>query len=172
MRGPDPVGLTGPVRDAVTAQVPGAPPVELRGARRILSDALLPQRTGAIIVGGMGLAALILAAVGLYGQVQFAVTRGRHELAVRLALGGRGQDLLLVVLRKGFLLAAAGTVLGVAAAAALAPALGAFLGPVSPRDPPTYAAVVGAYVLVAFLASWLPARRAARVPPAEALHGG
>ena len=99
------------------------------------------------------------------------MTRDTHELGVRLALGGSGSDVLAVVLRKGFLLVALGTAVGVALALVAVPTLGAFLAGVSPKDPLTYAVVILSFGAVALLACWLPARRAARISPTEALRG-
>lgn len=171
LRSTSPETLTGTVRQVVAAALPGHPAVELRPARRTLHVALFPQRIGAVLVGGMGLAALFLAAVGLYGLIQFTVSRDRHELGVRLALGGSRSDLLAVVLRKGFALVAAGTALGAALALVAAPALRPFLAGVSPRDPGTYAAVVLVFGAVGLLASWLPARRAGPIQPSSVLRG-
>lgn len=171
LRAPSPEMISEDVRRAVAEVLPGHSTVGLRPARRTLLDALLPQRMGAVLVGGMGLAALFLAAVGLYGLVQFTVSRDRHELGVRLALGGSRSDLLAVVLRKGFALVAAGTVLGAALALVAAPALRPFLAGVSPRDPGTYAAVVLVFGAVGLLASWLPARKAGRIQPSSVLRG-
>ena len=166
-----PLELAGALDAVVRSAVPGHPRVALVGARARLDTALLPQRVGSVLVGGMGFAALFLAAVGMYGLLQFTVTRDRHELGVRLALGGGAGDLLRVVLRKGLLLVAAGTALGLAISLVVAPGLGSFLAGVSPTDPLTYGAVVLSFVGVALLASALPARRAIRIQPIDALRG-
>lgn len=149
----------------------GHPRITLRTARQSLDDALLPQRIGSVIVGAMGLAALFLAGVGLYGLIQFTVARDTHELGVRLALGGGRRDLFLVVVRKGVALVAIGTAVGIAVALLLAPGLGGFLAGVSPADPVTYLGVIGCFGAVSLLASWLPARRALRIEATEALRG-
>lgn len=164
--------LVRPVRELVAAEVPEHRPVELRTARGVLDDSLLPQRVGALLIGGMGLAALLLASVGLYGLVHFTVARDRHEMGVRLALGGGRRHLMLQVLRKGFQLAGIGTLLGLAAALAAAPALETFLSGVSPADPLTYGAVLTCFSIVALLASVIPARKALRIEATEALRAG
>lgn len=169
LRASSPEAVTGEVRDLLARLRPGARPPVLTTPREVLDRALLPQRLGAVLVGAMGLMALLLAAVGLYGLVQYMVSRDRHELAVRLALGGSGGALLGAVLRKGALLVAAGTALGLGLAAVTAPALGGFLAGVSPIDPLTYASVALLFGAVALAASWLPARRAARIQPGAAL---
>lgn len=171
VRALDPLTVGDAVQRVIDARVAGHRRIRLRTARQVLDDALLPQRLGTAIIGAMGIAALFLAAVGLYGLIQFTVTRDTHELGVRLALGGGRGDLFMVVLRKGVSLVAIGTAVGVGLALLLAPGLAGFLGGVSPADPFTYAAVVACFAVVALLASWLPARRALRIPATEALRG-
>lgn len=171
VRAARPSALTAAVRDRVAEAVPGHGPVSLIPASEILRNALLPQRLGALLVGGMGLVALFLSGVGLYGLVHFTVSRTTHELGVRLALGGSRRDLVGVVLRKGFLLVAAGIALGLALAVPTGRALRGFLGEVSPTDPITYGVVVLVFGVVALAASWAPAMRAAAVSPTEALRG-
>jgi putative ABC transport system permease protein len=177
IRGPDALGSsaalgrTDAIQRAVSSLIPGHRRVQPRTSREILDNALVPQRVGALIVGAMGIMALFLAAVGLYGLIQFTVARDTHELGVRLALGGGRSDLVAVVLRKGFRLVAIGTTIGVAIALLGAPALEAFLNGVSPSDPLTYGAVVVCFALVSMLASWVPARRAMRIEASEALRG-
>jgi predicted permease len=171
LRADAPGALTQRVRQLVASELSAQPPVELRTARDVLSDALLPQRVASVLVGAMGLAALLLASVGLYGLVHFTVARDRHEMGVRLALGGGRRDLMLQVLRKGFRLAGIGTLLGLAVALVAAPALETFLAGVSPADPLTYGAVLACFGVVALAASVMPARRALRIEATEALRG-
>ena len=166
-----PLALTSAIGEVVRAAIPGHRRVQLGTGRQVLDSALLPQRLGSIIIGAMGIAALFLAAVGLYGLVQFTVARDTHELGVRLALGGSRRDLLMVVLRKGFTLVAVGTGVGVGIALFLAPGLEGFLAGVSPADPVTYLAVIGCFAGVALIASWVPARRALKIEATEALRG-
>lgn len=169
LRGADPRSLDAAVSDAVGFLSLERDRVRLTTAREVLDDALLPQRMAVRIVGGMGLAALLLATVGLYGLIQFNVSRDTRELGIRLALGGRPTDLARVVLSKGFTFVLLGTALGVAGALLFMPALGSFLGPVSPRDPATYVVVSLCFAAASALASWLPARRALRIEPTVAL---
>lgn len=128
LRAPAPASLSDEVRRVVDRHAPGRTSPVLSTPRQVLDLGLLPQRIAALVVGAMGMAALVLAAVGLYGLVQYTVSRKRHELAVRLALGGTGAALLPVVLGKGLLLVAVGTTVGVGLAALGAPALSGFLG--------------------------------------------
>lgn len=168
LRAADPASVSTAVGKLVRAVFPGARAPRLRTVDTVLDDALLPQRIGSVLVGAMGLGALLLASVGLYGLVHYTVTRDTHELGVRLALGGGRGDLLRIVLAKGFRLVA----IGVGVALLVAPALGPFLGEVSPFDPVTYGLVVACFAVVAAAASWLPARRTQTIDPAEALRGG
>jgi predicted permease len=168
-RAAGPETLAGEVGTLLARLRPGAGPPTLTTPRNVLDRALLPQRLGAVLVGAMGAIALMLTAVGLYGLIQYTVSRDRHELAVRLALGGSRGSLLTTVLRKGAVLVASGAVLGLALAALTAPVLETFLRGVSPTDPLTYGSVAVLFGAVALLASWIPARRAARIQPAVAL---
>ena len=92
-------------------------------------------------------------------------------MAIRVALGGSGVTVLGLVIRRGFLLVAAGVMVGVGIAVVAAPALSGFLGGVSPTDPLTYSVVVLTFCGAGLLASWLPARRAASIEPGEVLKG-
>lgn len=113
--------------------------------------------------------ALALGVVGLYGVLSYTVTQRRREIAIRLALGARQRDVRRQFVRAGVTLAAAGIVLGLGAATGVARLLGTLLYGVEPFDPLTYVAVALVLIAVALLASYLPARRASRVDPAEAL---
>lgn len=172
VRALNPDRSVGDIRRVVSSWSPGSRLPSVQTARAALDSALLPQRLGAALVGGMGLAALLLAVVGLYGLVQYTVTRQTPELAVRLALGGTGGSVRMIVVRRGFGLAAAGTLLGAGLAFLLTPALSGFLGSVGPRDPLVFGVVIATFVLVAFLASWMPARKASTIEPAQVLRGG
>lgn len=171
LRADDPANLTASVRTAVQAHAPGASPPRLAPARETLEAGLLAQRLGAALVGGIGLAALLLAAVGLYGLLQYSVTQDRQAFAVRLALGGRRTSIVGSVIRTSLILVGSGAAAGVFLAAVGSPVLSTFLLGVGPRDPLTYGAVVFLFLGVAVLASVLPARRAMSVPPAAVLRG-
>jgi putative ABC transport system permease protein len=117
-----------------------------------------------------GLAALFLAAVGLYGVMSFSVTARTHEMGVRLALGAPGGRLVWLVLRKSVGQLAIGLVIGLALAALAAGPLQIILYQVEARDPVVFGGVAATLALVGFAAAFIPARRAARVHPAEALN--
>jgi len=119
-----------------------------------------------ILLGGTGLA---LAIVGVYGVIAYLVVQRKHEFGVRLALGAEGGALQWMVVRQGLALGFAGVVLGTAAAIALARFLSAFLFGITARDPVTYVVVAASLALLAGVASYVPARRATKVDPLEAL---
>jgi putative ABC transport system permease protein len=117
----------------------------------------------------MGGVALLLAAVGLYGVMSFSVSRRTREMGVRMALGAEPGDVVLLVMKQGAGQLLVGLVLGLAGALAVSGLLAGFLFDVNPRDPATFGVIILILALTGLLASWIPARRATRVDPAEAL---
>jgi ABC-type antimicrobial peptide transport system permease subunit len=124
---------------------------------------------GAALLSIFGGLALLLAMIGVYGVMSYSVTQRSQELGIRMALGARASDVLLLVLKQGMVLAASGAALGVALALLLGRVVGTLLFGVSGRDPLTLAGVSAVLTLVALLACYIPARRAARVDPLVAL---
>jgi len=127
------------------------------------------QRFNASLLGTFALAALLLAAIGIYGLMAYAVTQRTREMGIRMALGARPRDVLSLVVRQGMTLAVLGIALGVAGALGATRLLASMLYGVTPTDPVTFASVAALLAAVALLACWLPARRAARVDPTVAL---
>ncbi len=123
------------------------------------------------IFGTTGVVGLLLAAIGVYGVLSYSVSQRAQEIGVRVALGAGHREILRLVVGQGLLLAAIGIVTGCALAAAAMPAARSLLFKVSPFDPLTFTGVAVFLGAVAFLASFLPARRATRVDPIIALRG-
>ena len=121
------------------------------------------------MVALFALTALFLAAIGIYGVISYMVAEQTREIGIRIALGATRSDILGAVLRQGLGLAAAGAGLGLAGALALSHSLAGLLYGVRSTDPPTFAGVACLLVVVALLASYVPARRATRVDPMTAL---
>ena len=136
---------------------------------RHLAIMLLPRRLGALVVAGFAFLALALASIGLYGLVSYAVARRAREVGIRLSLGADARAVVWMLAGGGMRLVALGGVIGLAASAALAQLLSRLLFGVPALDPVTFAGVPLVLGFVALLAAWIPARRASRVDPAEAL---
>lgn len=130
---------------------------------------LTPQRVAAAVAGTLGVTGLLLAGIGLYGVIAFSVSQRTREIGIRAALGAQKRDVLALVLRQGALLAAAGLGLGVAVSLLATRFLASMLYGVRAHDPATFLLVGLLLMGVALLASYLPARRAARVDPMVAL---
>jgi predicted permease len=134
-----------------------------------LERSLTRDRLVAYVASGFGATALLLACVGLYGVMSFAVVRRTREIGVRAALGARPADLLRLVIADGMRVVIGGLVLGVAGAVAGARLVEALLFDITPSDPITYAGVIVVLILAGFVACYMPARRAASVNPMAAL---
>lgn len=130
---------------------------------------LLPQRAAAGLTAGMGLISLLLAAVGLYSVMSYAVTQRKHEIGVRMALGAARLDVLTDVLKRGLVIALPGLAAGMGLGFVVARLASGLLIRVRPEDPGTYAASGAFLLVVAVMACLLPAQRAARVNPIDAL---
>jgi putative ABC transport system permease protein len=121
------------------------------------------------LLGAFSIAALALAMIGMYAVLAYSVAGRRQEMAIRLALGARREDILMLVVRHGFALTAAGIVLGMIAALLMTRLMSSLLYRVSAYDLTTFALVPLIFLVTGMMASYLPARRATKVPPAEAL---
>jgi predicted permease len=130
---------------------------------------LFPARAAAIVLGILGVLAMVLAATGLFALVAYAVARRTHEIGIRMALGARPVQVLRPVLARTLVLCAAGISIGTLITLAAARLLSAILYGVSPRDPATYVTAVLLLTAVGLLACWNPAARAMRIDPARAL---
>jgi putative ABC transport system permease protein len=166
-----PASLTTPVRTAVREIDRELPVFSARPLEEYLSTSIGPQRFYATLVGIFALVALTLAAIGLYGVIAYAVSQRMHELGVRVALGATGQRVAAMVLRQGLLLTSGGVLLGIVAAILVTRVLQTLLFGVSALDPLTFGLVLLLLLGVAAVASYVPARRAARVDPLIAMRG-
>ena len=137
--------------------------------RQVLARSLRNQQFLLALLGGFALTATLLAALGIYGVMCYSVSHRTREIGIRMAVGAQRWNVLALVLRQGMLLTLAGAVLGLLAAVATTRVLASVLYGVSPTDLPTFVVIVVLLGAVALLACWVPARRAARVNPIEAL---
>jgi predicted permease len=142
---------------------------DVRPMSERLRDATSSTRFSTVVLGVFAFIALGLASIGMYGVMSLSVMQRTRELGIRLALGAEHRDLLTMVLGQGMLLAGLGALLGLTGALALSRVMRAVLYEVTPLDPPTYAAAAVVLALVALLALAVPARRAMRVNPLDAL---
>jgi putative ABC transport system permease protein len=167
----EPGTLTQALRDAARRSAPGIMLTEVRTLDDVFAESLAQRRFAMLLVGSFAAAALLLAAVGLYGVIAYGVSQRAHEIGVRLALGARTADVLRLVITEGVALALVGLLIGASAGIALSGVLRRQLYGVSPADPATYASIGALLIVVAIAASWIPAWRASRLDPVRALRG-
>jgi len=153
------------VRRIVRAADPQLPVSDVRTMDEVVAGETAPRGVALRILGAFAAIAVLLAAIGIYGLLAFAVSQRAHEIGVRVALGAGAGDILVMVLRRAALLAAAGIVPGAALAYAAGRSLAALLAGVDPADPVTFAAAVGLCLLMTVLGSLAPGRRALGVDP-------
>jgi putative ABC transport system permease protein len=165
----DAASLAGAVRTAARASAPGVPLYDVTSMDERLRASLAQDRFNTLLLVSLGGIGLLLASVGIYGIISYFVVQRRPEFGVRMALGATGADIVRLTLRQSVAPVVLGLAGGIAAAAAASRVLASTLRGVGPRDPLTFAAVVVVLAAAAALASYLPARRAARVDPMTAL---
>jgi predicted permease len=158
-------------RRAVRELRPDVPP-RFRTIETVVSTSVADRRFTLLLIGVFGASALLLATLGVYGVISYLVTQRRQEIGVRIALGAQSADVMRLVLRQGALLAGTGIVVGGAGALALTRLIRGMLFDVSTTDPLAFAAVILCMLVVALLASSIPARRAAGIAPMSILRGG
>jgi len=170
-RGGSAESLVGPVRKAAQGVLPDIPYVDVQPLTSLMASQLRPWKLGAQLFTLFGCIAAIIAALGLYSAISYSVTRRRHELGVRRALGAQIADGVGLVLGQGARAIVVGIAVGLLAALALGRFVRDILFDTSPRDPVVFGAVAVLMLAVALVAAFIPAWRASRVDPVTALRG-
>ena len=165
----EPLSVTAAVREQIRILDPNLPVSDIKTLRDQLNFSLFPSRIAALTLGGFGVLALILAAIGIYGVVSYAVARRTHEIGIRIALGAKELSVLRLVIREGLFVVAVGLVVGLSLALVTTRLIEGFLYGVAATDAITFLTVPIVLGVVAVLASYLPARRATKVDPLVAL---
>jgi putative ABC transport system permease protein len=165
----DPLGLTSSVRREIRALDMDVPITEFRSMEQVIDRSLSTPRFYVVLLLCFAALALALAAAGLYAAISRSVSQRTHEMGIRMALGARPGDLLTLILAQGMTLTAIGVTVGIAGALMLTRLLTKLLYGVSATDPSTFAALSLFIFLIALLACYVPARKAAKVDPIEAL---
>ena len=147
-------------------------PARIRTIEAIVAESVADRRFMLFVVGVFGGAALLLATLGVYSVIAYLVTQRTREISIRIALGAQRREVIGLVLGQGATLAVVGIVVGAVAALGLTRLLGQLLYEVSPTDPVAFLTMMSSLTIVALVASWLPARRAARVDAMDVLRGG
>ncbi|HYK35051.1 ABC transporter permease [Alloacidobacterium sp.] len=162
-----------PLLDVIRREIqvvdPNMAATDLQTIGEYMSLPLFPARTMGLLLGGSGIFALILTAIGLFGVISYVVSQRTHEIGVRMAMGARRGDVLRLVVRQGLLITIIGLAIGLGGAFAATQLLSSLLYGIRPNDPATLVGVSLGLTGVALLACYIPARRAMRIDPAEAL---
>ena len=164
-----PLGLVDAVRNTVRSMDANLPVAHVQTMEEYVRAARAPMAFTMVLLVIGGVAALLLGVIGIYGVIAYMVGRRRSEIGIRMALGAGAADVKGMVLRQGGRLALLGVLFGLAGAFALTRVMESVLFGVSPTDPATYIAASTGLLVIALLATYLPARRAAGVDPVEAL---
>jgi putative ABC transport system permease protein len=165
----EPASVVGALRRAVLTVDPDQPVDKISTMEQWVATSVSSRRFATLLLSLFAGLGVLLAVIGVYGVLSYAVGRRRHEIGVRMALGARAQDISRMVLRQGLSLATIGLTIGLAVALVVTRLFSSLLYRVEPTDPTTFAAITAGLMAVAALASWLPARRASRVDPAQSL---
>jgi putative ABC transport system permease protein len=170
--GTDPLRLAAAIRSQVLAVDRDQPISNIATMDQIVEASMGSRRLTMLLLGLFAAVALLLATVGIYGAIAFSGAQRTQELGIRRALGAQNRDIMRLMLGQGLTLALIGSVLGIGGALVLTRVMRGLLFHISPTDPATYIGIALLWVVVALAASYIPARRAARIDPAHALRVG
>ena len=162
-------GLAQAARAIVRSIAPEQPIQKVLSLEAIRDESVGPRRLNALLVGSFGLLALVIAAIGIAAVLAFSVSARTNEIGVRMSLGADPAQVLRMVLREGGVLVLVGLVIGVAGSLSLARLMQGLLFGIAPNDPATLAGVAHVMAAIGVAACWVPAARAARIAPLEAL---
>ncbi len=165
----EPLSMAAAVRQEVRAIDKDVPVTQVQTMEKVLGASVAQPRFSMLVVGLFAALALVLSAVGIYGVMAYAVSRRAHEIGVRMALGAGANQVLKLVLKDGMTLALAGIAIGLLGAFALTRLMASLLFGIGAKDPATFVSVAVFLALVAFIACYIPARRATKVDPLVAL---
>ena len=165
----EPEGIIAAVRQTVQSLDKNQPVYGVRTLESVMSEAVAKPRFRTFLLGVFAVVALILAMVGIYGVMSYSVEQRTHEIGIRMALGARSLDVLKLVIGHGMALAFAGVGIGLVASFALTRVMSQLMFGVTPTDPLTFAVIALLLTSVALLACYIPARRATKVDPLQAL---
>ncbi|HMV51598.1 MAG TPA: FtsX-like permease family protein, partial [Blastocatellia bacterium] len=164
-----PSSLASALRREVNALDGDLPLTNVRAMEQVIHESVAEPRFRTSLLGLFAAVALLLAGIGIYGVISYAVTERRHEIGIRMALGAQRGDVMRLVVKQGMLLAGVGIAIGLAASLALTRLMKTLLFGVSATDPLTFGGIALLLALVALAACWIPARRATKVDPMIAL---
>ena len=165
----DPTAIIPAIRRNMSEIAPLVPLYDIRTMEARVSDAMSYAQFSTSLLGLFAIVALALATMGTYGVISFAVAQRTREIGIRVAIGATGTHVVRLIVGQAVLLVVIGATLGTIGALAGTRVLGALLYGVAPSDPVTFATIVGVLLVSVIAASWIPARRAASVPPTDAL---
>jgi len=165
----DPLSLVSGVRKEVQAIDRDQPIAAVRPMEDLVNSSVAAPRYRTTLLGLFAALAMVLAATGIYGVMSYSVAQRTHEIGVRMALGARRSDVLKLVVRQGMVLSVVGVVLGLVGAFALTRVMASLLFQVTAKDPFTFGVVAALLIAIAFVACFVPARRATKVDPLTAL---
>jgi putative ABC transport system permease protein len=165
----DPLALAAAARTAVHEIDPAMPVSDMKTMEAVIAGSIAPARFNTSVIGAFAVVALVLAAVGVYGLLSFSVASRTREFGVRTALGAPPREIMRLVMRDGVKIALTGLSIGIPAALVIGRLLQSLLFEITPTDAVTFAAIVALLGLVALMACYVPAQRAAAIDPIEAM---